>query len=138
MALQPRSCIGVLPVNRRAKDGFQKSALCPAFAGGVVGVGPGSDADARQPYGVAVADRAGRFVVGSRSPHGDDLVARQGILDDFDDYYYFLASLGRKIEPLATRLFQLLLLHLPLGLRLIAACSVVLAASTKTLAGASG
>ncbi len=45
----------------------------------------------------------------------------QGILDDFDDYYYFLASLGRKIEPLATRLFQLLLLHLPTGERIVLA-----------------
>lgn len=45
----------------------------------------------------------------------------QGILDDFDDYYYFLASLGRKIEPLATRLFQLLLLKLPLGERIVLA-----------------
>jgi hypothetical protein len=39
----------------------------------------------------------------------------QGVLHDFDDYYYFLASLGRKIEPLATALFQQLLRKLPLG-----------------------
>lgn len=45
----------------------------------------------------------------------------QGIAHDFDDYYYFLASLGRKIEPLATRLFQLLLLKLPLGERIVLA-----------------
>lgn len=45
----------------------------------------------------------------------------QGILDDFDDYYYFLASLGRKIEPLATRLFQLVLLKLPVGERIVLA-----------------
>ncbi len=45
----------------------------------------------------------------------------QSILDDFDDYYYFLASLGRKIEPLATRLFQLLLLQLPVGERIVLA-----------------
>jgi DDE superfamily endonuclease len=45
----------------------------------------------------------------------------QGILGDFDDYYYFLASLGRKIEPLATRLFQLLLTRLPLGERIVLA-----------------
>lgn len=37
----------------------------------------------------------------------------QGISHDFADYYYFLGSLGRKIEPLATRLFQLLLRRLP-------------------------
>ena len=40
---------------------------------------------------------------------------------DFDDYYYFLASLGRKIEPLATRIFQLLLVKLPLGERIVLA-----------------
>lgn len=45
----------------------------------------------------------------------------QGVLHDFDDYYYFLASLGRKIEPLATRVFQLLLLQLPLGERIVLA-----------------
>jgi hypothetical protein len=45
----------------------------------------------------------------------------QGILGDFDDYYYFLGSLGRKIEPLATRLFQLLLTQLPLGERIVLA-----------------
>jgi hypothetical protein len=45
----------------------------------------------------------------------------QGVLADFDDYYYFLGSLGRKIEPLATRLFQLLLAKLPLGERIVLA-----------------
>ena len=45
----------------------------------------------------------------------------QGISTEYDDYYYFLASLGRKIEPLATRLFQLLLRHLPLGERVLLA-----------------
>lgn len=39
----------------------------------------------------------------------------QGITTEFPDYYYFLASLGRKIEPISTRLFQLLLAKLPLG-----------------------
>jgi hypothetical protein len=45
----------------------------------------------------------------------------QGILGDFDEYYYFLASLGRKIESLSTRLFQLLLLRLPIGERIVLA-----------------
>jgi hypothetical protein len=45
----------------------------------------------------------------------------QGILGDFDDYYYFLASLGCKIEPLATELFRLLLKHLPIGDRVLLA-----------------
>src|SRR5689334_8934663 len=43
----------------------------------------------------------------------------QGIAADYDDYYYFLSSLGRKIEPLATRLFQQLLAHLPIGQRVL-------------------
>jgi hypothetical protein len=36
----------------------------------------------------------------------------QGIVYGFADYYYFLSALGRKIEPLATRLFVLLLRRL--------------------------
>lgn len=45
----------------------------------------------------------------------------QGILDDFDDYYYFLSALGRKIEPLARQVYQLLLRQLPLGERIVLA-----------------
>lgn len=45
----------------------------------------------------------------------------QGVRHDFDDYYYFLSGLGRKIEPLATRLFQLLLVKLPTGERIVLA-----------------
>jgi DDE superfamily endonuclease len=45
----------------------------------------------------------------------------QGVMGDFDDYYYFLAGLGRKIEPLATRLFQLLLEKVPAGERIVLA-----------------
>src|SRR5690242_10085366 len=81
MAPQPRRCIGVPPVNRRAKDGFQKSVLCPAFAGGVVGVGRSVVAGAGQPHGAAAADRLGRIVVGPWSPHSYDLVARSGHLE---------------------------------------------------------
>jgi len=43
-----------------------------------------------------------------------------GIGDDFADYYYFLASLGRKTETVATRLLTLVLCHLPLPERLLA------------------
>ena len=39
----------------------------------------------------------------------------QGITTDFPNYYYFLCSLGRKTEPVSTRLLQLLLTKLPLG-----------------------
>ena len=42
-----------------------------------------------------------------------------GASDDFDDYYYFLAALGRKTESVATRLAALLLESLPLPERLL-------------------
>ena len=42
----------------------------------------------------------------------------QGISTHYEDYYYFLASLGRKIEPLATELLQLLSAKLPIGNRI--------------------
>src|ERR1700686_4194266 len=80
MALPSRYVFAVPPVYRRAKDGCQKSVLCPAFAGGVVGVGRTVDAGARQPHAVAFADRAVRVVAGPRSPHGDHLAACPGYL----------------------------------------------------------
>lgn len=43
-----------------------------------------------------------------------------GISDDFQDYYYFLAALGRKTESIATRLFVLVLRTIPLPHRLLA------------------
>ena len=43
-----------------------------------------------------------------------------GISDDYADYFYFLASLGRKTESVATQLFLLLLRTLPLPDRLLA------------------
>ena len=45
----------------------------------------------------------------------------QGITHEYDDYYYFLASFGRKIEPLATALFLQLLRQLPIGERVLLA-----------------
>ena len=42
-----------------------------------------------------------------------------GVSDDFHDYYYFLAPLGRKAESVATQLFLLLLRTLPLPDRLL-------------------
>lgn len=42
-----------------------------------------------------------------------------GISDDFDDYYYFLAAVGRKIESIATQLVALVLQILPLPKRLL-------------------
>lgn len=45
----------------------------------------------------------------------------QGIGVDYEDYYYFIASLGRKTEILATQIFRLLLTHLAVGERLLMA-----------------
>lgn len=45
----------------------------------------------------------------------------QGITTEFYEYYYFLKSLGRKIEPLATALFRQLLKRLPVGDRVLLA-----------------
>ena len=42
-----------------------------------------------------------------------------GISDDYQDYYYFLAPLGRKASSVATRLFLLLLRNLPLPDRVL-------------------
>ena len=42
-----------------------------------------------------------------------------GITDDFDDYYYFLAALGRKTQSLATQLLTLVLRTLPLPQRVL-------------------
>jgi hypothetical protein len=43
-----------------------------------------------------------------------------GVSDVFDDYYYFLSSVGRKSESVATRLLILILRTLPLPSRLLA------------------
>lgn len=42
-----------------------------------------------------------------------------GVSDDYQDYYYFLASLGRKSESIATRLTTLVLRELPLPERVL-------------------
>ena len=42
-----------------------------------------------------------------------------GVSSDFADYYYFLASLGRKSESVATRLLVLVLRIVPLGERVL-------------------
>ena len=42
-----------------------------------------------------------------------------GVSDDYQDYYYFLAALGRKIKPVATQLLGLVLRVLPLPDRLV-------------------
>lgn len=41
-----------------------------------------------------------------------------GVSDDFQDYYYFLAPLGRKVESVAARLLTLLVIVLPLPRRI--------------------
>jgi hypothetical protein len=42
-----------------------------------------------------------------------------GVSDDYQDYYYFLAALGRKSESIATQLVALLLRTLPLAERVL-------------------
>jgi hypothetical protein len=44
-----------------------------------------------------------------------------GVDTDYKSYYYLIAAVGHKTETLATRLFVLLLAHLPIGERLVAA-----------------
>jgi hypothetical protein len=44
-----------------------------------------------------------------------------GISTDFSDYYYFIAAVGRKAKPIATRLLVLLLRRLPSGDRILLA-----------------
>jgi hypothetical protein len=43
-----------------------------------------------------------------------------GVSDDFQDYYYFLAALGRKIKSVATQLLLLILRTAPLADRILA------------------
>ena len=43
-----------------------------------------------------------------------------GVSDDFQDYYYFLAAVGRKTDSVASRLLALVLRILPLPDRLLA------------------
>ena len=40
-----------------------------------------------------------------------------GISDDYEDYYYFISTLGRKTKSLATRLLYLIMEAIPLGVR---------------------
>jgi hypothetical protein len=42
-----------------------------------------------------------------------------GVRHDYEDYYYFLGSLGRKCETVASGLLRLVCRHLPLGTRLV-------------------
>jgi hypothetical protein len=64
------------------------------------------------------------LLVGMLFAHGRRTVTTwlraAGISADFADYYYFLASLGRKTEIVATRLLSLVLRTLPLPERLLA------------------
>jgi len=42
-----------------------------------------------------------------------------GISDDYEDYYYFVSTLGRKSKSLATRLLYLIMETIPLGVRIL-------------------
>ena len=44
-----------------------------------------------------------------------------GVTTDFSSYYYFVAAVGRKAGPVATRVLVLLLRHLPIGDRMVVA-----------------
>jgi hypothetical protein len=57
------------------------------------------------------------FAVGRRTV--TSWLRAAGVSHDFQDYYYFLAPLGRKTKSVATRLFLLLLRTLPLPDRLL-------------------
>jgi hypothetical protein len=57
------------------------------------------------------------FAVGRRTV--TSWLRAAGVSDDFRDYYYFLAPLGRKAKSVATQLFLLLLRTLPLPDRLL-------------------
>ena len=57
------------------------------------------------------------FAVGRRTV--SSWLRAVGVSDDFQDYYYFLAPLGRKARSVATQLFLLVLRTLPLPDRLL-------------------
>ena len=57
------------------------------------------------------------FAVGRRTV--TSWLRAAGVSDDFQDYYYFLAPLGRKAKSVATQLFLLVLRTLPLPDRLL-------------------
>ena len=63
------------------------------------------------------------LLVGMLFAHGRRTVTTwlrgAGVSDDFADYYYFLASVGRKTESIATQLVALVLRTLPLPERLL-------------------
>jgi hypothetical protein len=58
------------------------------------------------------------FAVGRRTV--TSWLRAAGVSDDFQDYYYFLAPLGRKAKSVATQLFLLVLRTIPLPDRLLA------------------
>ncbi len=71
------------------------------------------------PQSLAVAGVAGGDVVCRRSSHGDHWLRAAGVSDDFQDYYYFLARVGRKSESVATQLLVLVLANVPLPERVL-------------------
>ncbi len=60
----------------------------------------------------------GRRTVASRAP-SEGWSRGAGIGTGFSEYYYFIAAVGRKTKPIATRLLILLLRHLPCGDRVL-------------------
>jgi hypothetical protein len=72
---------------------------------------------ARNRWRLAVLLTGILFAVGRRTV--TSWLRAAGVSDDFQDYYYFLAPLGRKAGSVATQLFWLLLRLLPLPDRLL-------------------
>jgi len=66
---------------------------------------------------LAAARTAGWHFVCQRPAYRDNRAA--GVSDDFQDYYYFFAAVGRKSESIATQLVALLMRTLPLPKRLL-------------------
>ena len=65
--------------------------------------------DARSSHRVATAADADRLAVRHRPPHRFQLAARGELSKDYQDYYYFLASLGRNVKSLASAVLQIAL-----------------------------
>ena len=96
------------PHNGGAKDGrFEMSLAMPERVVGVERLAGGRIARPQPLASAGAADgRCCSRTAAAPSPRG---CAPPASRDDFDDYYYFLSSLGRKSESVATRLLVLIL-----------------------------
>ena len=90
-----------------------------AMSGAVVGVEPWLSAGlhARHRWRLPVLMVGILFAGGRRTV--TTWLRAAGISDDFDDYYYFLAALGRKTKSIATQLVAIVVETLPLPERML-------------------